>query len=281
MGSSGMYMRKENYMRAYLEICKKSFQERMAYRGELLIRFVGIFMSFYLLYMFWKALYANSTDVQGISFHSMITYTIMSAIMGGIINIFGILNVYLAYWMSSRVRTGEIVMDMMKPTDFQLYLFSHSFGRLLFNVIVSVPIFILAIFIFKIYLPDSLAVLALFAVSLSMSYLLTFLIDFMVSLVSFWTTQNQGVGGFTRLIIALLSGAFIPLWFFPEWARNILSYFPFASIYHVPLSIYIGKIKSIEGFRAISLQLIWIGALYAGSRLLWLKSRRKLMTHGG
>lgn len=281
MGSSGMYMRKENYMRAYLEVCKKSFQERIAYRGELLIRFVGIFMSFYLLYMFWKALYANSTDVQGISFQSMITYTIMSAIMGGIINFIGILNVYLALWMSNRVRTGEIVMDMMKPTDFQLYLFSHSFGRLLFNVIFAVPIFILAIFIFNISLPDSSGMLALFAVSLSLSYLLTFLVDFMVSLVSFWTTQNQSVSGLTRLIIALLSGAFIPLWFFPEWARNVLSYFPFASIYHVPLSIYIGKIKSIEGLRAISLQLIWIGVLYVGSRLLWLKSRRNLMTHGG
>ena len=238
-------------------------------------------MSFYLLYMFWKALYANSTDVQGISLDAMITYTIISAIMGGIINIFGILNIYLAYWMSSRVRTGEIVMDLMKPTDFQLYLFSHSFGRLLFNLIFAVPVFILAIFIFKISLPDSLGVLTVFTISLSMSYLLTFLIDFMVSLVSLWTTQNQGVGGFTRLIIALLSGSFIPLWFFPEWARNVLSYFPFASIYHVPLSIYIGKIKTIEGLRAISLQLIWIAALYAGSRLLWLKSRRNLMTHGG
>ena len=281
MGSSGMCIRKENYMRAYLEVCKKSFQERMAYRGELLIRFMGTFLSFYLLYMFWKALYANSTDVQGISFHSMITYTIMSALLGGILNIFGILNVYLAYWMASRVRTGEIVTDMMKPTDFQLYFFSHSFGRLLFNVIFSVPIFILAVFIFKISLPDSSGGLGLFVVSLSMSYLLTFLIDFMVSLASFWTTQTQGVGGFTRLIIALLSGAFIPLWFFPEWAKNVLSYLPFASIYHAPLSIYIGKIKSIEAFRAIFLQLVWIGALFAGSRLLWLKSRRKLMVHGG
>ena len=182
----------------------------------------------------------------------MITYTIMSGSQQPswevcIINIFlAFSNVYLAYTIldvKSGVRTGEIVMDMMKPTDFQLYLFSHSFGRLLFNVIVSVPIFILAIFIFKIYLPDSLGVLALFAVSLSMSYLLTFLIDFMVSLVSFWTTQNQGVGGFTRLIIALLSGSFIPLWFFPEWARNVLSYFPFASIYHVPLSHIYRKTK--------------------------------------
>ena len=268
-------------MRAYLEISKKSFQEQLAYRGELFVRFLGIFLSFYLLYMFWKALYANSTEVQGISFDSMLTYTIISAITGGILNIFGILNVYLAYWMTIKVRTGEVVMDMLKPTDFQLYLFSHSLGRLFLNLISSFPIFILANLIFKLSPPFNFEALLLFAVSLSMSYVLTFLIDFMVSLTAFWSTQTQGLGGFTRLIIALLSGAFIPLWFLPEWARDMLSYLPFASIYHAPLSIYIGKIKNIEAFGTIFLQLVWIGVLFAGSRLLWMKSRYKLMLHGG
>ena len=268
-------------MRRYLEVIKKSFQEQLAYRGELLVRVLGTIMSFYLLYMFWNALYANVDKVQDISLQSMLTYTLMSTIMGGILNVFGILQVYLTYWMAAKVRTGEIVMDMTKPTDFQLYLFSHSLGRFFFNLIFSIPIFILAVFIFKLSLPESLETLVCFAVSLCMSYMLTFLIDFMVSLAAFWTTQTQGVGGFTRLIIALLSGSFIPLWFFPEWARNTLSYLPFASIYHVPLSIYIGKIKNIEGVRVIALQVFWIGILFASSRLLWLRSRRKLMVYGG
>ena len=268
-------------MRAYLELSKKSFQEMIAYRGELLVRFLAMFLSFYLLYTFWKGLYANATEVQGISFNSMLTYTILSAITGGILNIFGVLQVYLAYWMARKMRTGEIVTDMLKPTDFQFYLFAHSFGRLIFNLAFSVPITVAAFLIFKLDPPYSLRGLFLFLVSLGMSYLLVFLIDFMVSMTAFWTTQTRGVGGFTRLIIALLSGSFIPLWFFPGWVRSVLAYLPFASIYHAPLSIYIGKLHGREAAGTILLQFLWIGVLFAGSRLLWMRSRRNLMMHGG
>jgi ABC-2 type transport system permease protein len=108
-----------------------------------------------------------------------------------------------------------------------------------------------------------------------------FLIDFLVSLTSLRTTQNRGVGGITRLIIALLSGSFIPLWFFPDWARKVLSYLPFASIYHAPLSIYIGKIRDLEALNTILLQAVWMIALFICSRFLWSRSKRHLMVHGG
>jgi ABC-2 type transport system permease protein len=268
-------------VRGYLELAKKSFQEMLSYRGELLIRFLGMFLSFYLLYAFWKGLYANAAEVQGISFHSMLTYTMISAVTGGILNIFGILQVYIAYWMATKVRSGEIAMDLLKPFDFQLYLFAHSLGRLAFNVLFSIPLVVAVFLIFSLDLPGTAAGFLLFCASLGLSYLLVFLIDFIVSMIAFWTTQTRGVGGLTRLVIALLSGSFIPLWFVPPWARNLLAWLPFAAVYHAPLSIYIGKEPGFDSARTIALQVLWVVVLFVGSRLLWARSRRHLMIGAG
>ncbi|MGA2973856.1 MAG: ABC-2 family transporter protein [Spirochaetia bacterium] len=268
-------------MRAYLELAKKSFQEMLSSRGEALLRLLAMLLSLYLLYTFWKGLYANAAEVQGITFNEMLTYAILSAVTGGILNIFGLLQVYIAYWMARKMRSGEIVMDMLRPTDFQLSLFSNSTGRFVFNLIISVPVVCFAFLVFKLAPPSGLQALLFFLASLAISYLLVFLIDFLVSLIAFWTTQTRGVGGFTRLIIALLSGSFIPLWFFPAWARDALSWLPFASIYHAPLSIFIGKLQGADAVRTIVVQVAWVIILFSLSRLLWARSRRHLMIHAG
>ncbi len=268
-------------MRAYVELAKKSFQEMLSSRGETLIRLLAMLLSLYLLYTFWKGLYAGAAEVQGMTFSAMLTYAVLSVVTGGILNIFGLLQVYIAYWMARKMRSGEIVMDMLKPTDFQLTLFSHSTGRFAFNLFLSVPVAIIAFLIFRLEPPSGPRALLLFMGSLAISYLLVFLIDFLVSLIAFWTTQTRGVGGFTRLIIALLSGSFIPLWFFPSWARDALSWLPFASIYHAPLSIFIGKLQGAEALRTIAVQVAWVIVLFAVSRLLWSRSRRHLMINAG
>jgi ABC-2 type transport system permease protein len=268
-------------MRAYVELAKKSFQEMLSSRGETLIRLLAMLLSLYLLYTFWKGLYAGAVEVQGMTFSAMLTYAVLSVVTGGILNIFGLLQVYIAYWMARKMRSGEIVMDMLRPTDFQLSLFSHSTGRFAFNLLFSVPVAGIAFLVFKLEPPTGFRALLLFLASLAISYLLVFLIDFLVSLIAFWTTQTRGVGGFTRLIIALLSGSFIPLWFFPVWARNALSWLPFASIYHAPLSIFIGKLQGGQALRTIAVQVAWVIVLFAVSRLLWSRSRRHLMIHAG
>ena len=269
-------------MRAYLECAKKSFQELLAYRGELLTRVLGMFFTFYLLYMFWRGLYVNSTEVQGISFDSMLTYTMISAIIGGgLLRNMGVLQVTVIYWVTTNMRSGGIISYLLRPINFQLYLFSLSLGNFFFNLIFSIPVVISTFLIFRLDPPYSQKGLILFAVSLGLSYLINFLLDFTVSLIAFWTTEIGGIGGFTRLIISIFSGSFIPLWFMPEWARDLLSYLPFASIFHAPLSIYIGRIRGGEALNTIFIQIIWVAILFIGSHLLWLRARRKLMVQGG
>ncbi|HWQ59511.1 MAG TPA: ABC transporter permease, partial [Clostridia bacterium] len=86
---------------------------------------------------------------------------------------------------------------------------------------------------------------------------------------------------FFGAISELLSGAVIPLPFFPDGVRKIVELLPFASGQNVQLRIYSGNLAGAEMGRAMLLQLFWTAALILGG-MLWLRaSEKKIVVQGG
>lgn len=230
---------------------------------------------------FWTGLYRNAGAVDTVPLASMITYSILSATLGGLSGVFGLLQIHLTYSISAQVRTGDVVALLVKPTDFQTSLFAYSLGRSAYNALFSLPVFALAMLVVGLELPPGAGAFWLFLVSLCASFGLTFLVDFIVATSSFWTTQSRGLGGLTRLVIAIFSGGFVPLWLFPDWAERTLTYLPFASIFSAPLSIYIGRVQGDEALFRLGVQGVWLLLLAAFSRRLWSFAERRYHAHGG
>ena len=85
-------------------------------------------------------------------------------------------------------------------------------------------------------------------------------------------------------VVLLLSGASIPLAFFPESLRNVVQYLPFKCIYDTPLNVLLQK----EGYTLNSgilykllLQLFWCIALTLAGKLFWSVSVKKITVNGG
>jgi ABC-2 type transport system permease protein len=81
-----------------------------------------------------------------------------------------------------------------------------------------------------------------------------------------------------------LSGASIPLAFFPEKARLVLSYLPFRAVYDIPLSILLGKSGSDtwEGLAQLfALQIVWMVVLTLAGNLFWNQAVKKVTVNGG
>lgn len=242
---------------------------------------LGLALSFYLMASFWTGLYRNAGAVDTVPLPSMITYSLLSATLGGLSGVFGLLQIHLTYSISAQVRTGEVAALLVKPIDFQMSLFAYSLGRCAYNALFSLPVFALALLIFRLELPPSSDVFVLFLVSLCASFGLTFLVDFVVATSSFWTTQSRGLGGLTRLVIAIFSGGFVPLWLFPDWAERTLTFLPFASIFSAPLSIYIGRVRGGDALVSLAVQGVWLLLLAAFSRWLWSVAQRRYHANGG
>ena len=80
----------------------------------------------------------------------------------------------------------------------------------------------------------------------------------------------------------LLSGATIPLAFFPDTLRRIVSYLPFQSIYNTPLTILIRNSMPLqETLTMLAVQLFWACVMLLLTSLFWRRSIRKITVNGG
>ena len=97
-------------------------------------------------------------------------------------------------------------------------------------------------------------------------------------------TKMTGINIMKESIVLLLSGATIPLAFFPDTIRTIVEFMPFRAVYDVPLSIMLvkGDATDLAGtLKLLGIQLIWAVVMSAASSLFWRYSVKKITVNGG
>jgi len=104
----------------------------------------------------------------------------------------------------------------------------------------------------------------------------------MVGLTAFYTESIWGISAAKDTIISALSGALIPLAFFPEAAQNVLKILPFQAIYNAPLQILTSSTLEPLGYlQLLAVQVFWVIVLYLLSRLYFRQAINKLVVNGG
>ena len=96
--------------------------------------------------------------------------------------------------------------------------------------------------------------------------------------------MTWGINIVKETIVLLLSGASIPLAFFPEKARIVVSYLPFRAVYDIPLSILLGKSGSDNWqglLQLFGLQLVWLVVLTVAGNIFWNCAVKKVTVNGG
>lgn len=81
--------------------------------------------------------------------------------------------------------------------------------------------------------------------------------------------NKRGLSQIMQATVDLLSGALIPITFFPIILQNIINFFPFSSLIYTPTMIYLGKLTGMELLKALSLQVVWIIILSALAKFMW------------
>ena len=100
-------------------------------------------------------------------------------------------------------------------------------------------------------------------------------------LLSFKITNMWGLTQIMNAIVRLLSGALIPLTFFPDIIAEIFKYLPFGSMISTPTLIYLGKLNGMEMLQALLLQAVWILVFFGLSKWIWSKLIKHLTILGG
>jgi ABC-2 type transport system permease protein len=260
-----------------LGILQAAVKQQLAYRFDVFFSILGSLLTMALLYYLWDAIYHSSTTIQ-MPYPTLITYVCLGQAFSfarpGQRRIFR--------QIETGIRSGNVLLDLVRPTDYQLLTFSDTLGAYLMEILmVSLPSYLAAILIFRIDLPVSPEAAIGFVLSLAGAVLLIFSLDFLIGLLSFWTISVWGIGYAKIAILDILAGTIIPLTLFPDWLRGIALFLPFKDIAYTPLAIYTGQIVGAAIWNSLLVQLAWGIGLILLTRLVWLKARRRIELQGG
>lgn len=265
-------------LKKYLSLTRGSIMDSLVWRSSIIAAFVGNLIYLVVIYFLWKAIYASSpTDiVNGMSFHDTMIYLVLATAL------FNFMDHYIVWIIGRDFQSGQIISDLIKPMDYQLYTFLRISGGYVISFLTTfLPTFVI------VYLLTGGAFalginLIFFVISVVFAVLINFSLDFLVGTICLHTQSVWGVNIMKEVVVALLSGAAIPLAFFPDALRAVVSYLPFQAIYNTPLQILINKSLMIGDYLGmLALQLVWVPVMIALSRAFWHVSKRVITVNGG
>lgn len=265
-----------NELRLSWELTRRSFQRQMTYRAATLAGLATNFFFGLLRVAVMVALYGVRTEVAGIDLQAAITYTGLAQAVIAYLSIFG------WYDLMRSVSSGEVAADLLKPLSYFRYWLAVDLGRALVAFLLrGVTIMVVYAFFFDITVPQSIVQWAALVFSLILGWQLSFAWRFLVNLTAFWSPNALGIGRFAFGLAWVLSGFFMPLRFFPNWAQTLCHLTPFPSMVNTPIEIYLGLLDEWAMLRVLLIQLAWILVMVWVCHIVLRAGVRRLVIQGG
>ena len=184
--------------------------------------------------------------------------------------------------LSTQVTEGNIAMNLMKPIDFQAMTFFGALGEAGFRLtLFTLPISIVIFPLFGVQGPASPIAAAASFVSFFLAFAVNSGVNFVVGTFALRMKSIYGLIRAKYVLLEFLTGALIPLSFFPGAMRTIVEHLPFASIGYVPVTIWMGQRTGAALGLALLEQASWAVALYAIGAALWRWGVRRTTVQGG
>jgi ABC-2 type transport system permease protein len=250
-------------LRSYIALVRMGLVEGATYRAQIVI---GLLLALVPLIMMavWLAVVDQAGPAGGWQKRDFIAYYVGAAIVYEF-------TISFAVWQwEGEIRNGDLSSRLLKPLDpFHFYL-SRSLGRKAFEVLLLVPVVVLAAFLIpELRFPLTPVRFLAFVISLLGAFLLSTLMSTTFGMVSFWSTQSGHLYGVWFGIGQFLSGWIAPLALFPAWFSQPANLLPFHSTLGFPVEVLIGRANDSAIAGGLLLSLLWNVIFVVLYRLLW------------
>lgn len=265
-------------LKKYLSLTRAGIIESLQFRLATVVMVIGNLLYLIVVYFLWKAIYASAgTDiVNGMTFSDTLIYLVLANAL------FNFMEMYTVWEIGRNIQSGKIVLDLLKPMEYRRYLFWSYSGTFVTQFFFTfLPTFIVVAVVTHGAIHFGVNLL-LFVISVVMAVSINYSVDFLVGTICLYTESIWGINIMKQVIVLLLSGATIPIAFFPEPLKTIVYYLPFQSIYNAPLSILLDASPQLQMIPAtLGTQLLWCIVMMILSKLFWKASLRQITVNGG
>ncbi|MBD8063968.1 ABC-2 family transporter protein [Devosia sp. PTR5] len=261
---------------AYPAFTVTAFLSRLVYRNQVWSGVFGELVATFAFIAVWTAAFSGSRNVDGVTLPDMVTYVLIA---GPLLN-----------WNTTRyirevgdsIRNGDVTVFLLKPLHYPALLFFNQLGNNAFEQLtITLPVAVIVALTVGLLPPASPAHGLLFLAFWAVSWCMLFLIATLTGLLAFWLLTAFSLEWFLRGIMALASGAVVPLWFMPGALAALLGHLPFAWVSYYPSAVYLGKLDAPTSGVYLLIGLSWLAALAALAGWLWSRARHRLVVQGG
>ena len=185
--------------------------------------------------------------------------------------------------IADRIRTGDVVVDLYRPVDLQVWMLAADLGRAAFHLVFRfVPPIAVGAIAFGIGAPPDALACAAFALSVVLGIVTSFAYRFITALTGFWLLDTRGAWQIATMVAWFLAGLIVPLTFFPEPWRDVARLLPFAGMAQLPLELYLGQHPAVLDVASVlGRQVAWAIALLVIGRWVAVRAMRKVVVQGG
>lgn len=265
-------------LKKYLTLTRAGIIESLQFRLSMLVMVAGNLLYLIVIYFLWKAIYASADSdvVNGMTFSDTLIYLVLATAL------FNFMEMYTVWQVGRDIQSGKIVLDLVKPMDYRRYIFWSFSGAFVTNFFCTfLPTFIVVAIVTNGAIHMGLNLLY-FAVSVVLAIMVNFSIDFIVATICLYTESIWGINMMKQVIVLLLSGATVPLAFFPDKLRNVVDHLPFQAIYNAPLTLLLdGDPDMKDVCITLGTQLAWCVGMFIVSKLFWKHSIKQITVNGG
>ncbi len=264
--------------RAYLTLMRSAVMENMQFRMSVLVMLFGNMVYLVVIYNLWKAIYASvdTPTVNGMTFEDTMIYLVLASAQ------FAFMEAYLVWEMGRGVQDGSIIVQLIKPMSYGTYqLFYIMGGNVFYFVVTFIPTFVIVEVITKGAIPIGINLLY-YLISVTFGTMINFAVDYFVGTICLYTQSIWGINIMKQILVTFLSGATVPLAFFPEILYRIVMFLPFHAIYNTPLTLLIHNDLSVaEVGNMLFTQFVWVVIMFVLAKAFWKVSERVITVNGG
>ncbi len=253
----------------FFKIVNLELRKQMSYRVDFWVNtVVSFFAAMGVMYFLWTSIFATTGEykIGGYTLQEMILYYVMVILIAKLVR-----GSTQMTGVADDIYTGSLTKYQLFPTSYLTFKYAEHLGSLLPAIIQLILFGALSPLIFD--FPDSIHITPMNIIIcmgvVLMANLLFFTITLALQLIAFWADNVWSLIVMNHFISGLLGGAMLPLELFPDWARSILSYTPFAYLYHFPVRILTGDISTPHLWLGIGVMSCWILILSSGAWCIW------------
>ncbi len=264
--------------RAYLSLMRSAVMENMQFRMSVLVMLFGNMVYLVVIYNLWKAIYASvdTPVVNGMTFSDTMIYLVLASAQ------FAFMEAYLVWEMGRGVQDGSIIVQLIKPMSYGTYqLFYILGGNLFYFIVTFIPTFVIVEIITGWVIPVGVNLLY-YLISVIFGMMINFAVDYFVGTICLYTQSIWGINIMKQILVTFLSGATVPLAFFPEILRRIVMFLPFHAIYNTPLTLLIhNDLPVAQVGHMLFTQFVWVLVVFVLAKVFWKVSERVITVNGG